>query len=266
METDKIAKWWRANAELDLHWRRSSNQTSLPGEARGFEVESVGIPSRRAYLKPTKPASTAFGGRAAREKICSDLAHDLGITVPPVILARRPDAPMGEETNVCVSLFMFPLQFPWGEVVSMIEDSDELAGLFRSHLPTASAMGLAFDTWVDQPDHGESANNITFGTDGRSSSYVFLDYAMTLGYGGGWTSTPTEIPMSDFPRRMKDSIDKSVLTRTIRSIEDFAPGEIANVVGRIPREFMGQPEQDSLVKGLIARRGLVGTALKDLVS
>src|SRR5262249_48007141 len=148
--------------------------------------------------------------RAAREKIASDLAHDLGFVVPPVILANRAKPPdvrfqnrLGQlavvpgEEHVCVSLVMFQRQFSWEELHRKLDGSTPsikapavraLIESARTTLPAAASHALAFDTWVGQMDHHPQNNhNIIFGYelssrgDVTTSAYVFLDYALSFG-------------------------------------------------------------------------------------
>src|SRR5689334_18910254 len=86
---------WRQHAVSPWSWRRCTNQAGVlvhptkPGEAGGFMVVSEDLGGCRSYLKPLKRPDHAGQVRAAREKIVSDLAHDLGVSVPPVLLYDR---------------------------------------------------------------------------------------------------------------------------------------------------------------------------------
>ncbi len=112
--TAEIASSWRAIVTSPWPWHRAPHQAGamlgpvVEGEAGGFYVTSDAVP-RRAYLKPLKKDPGPFRSRAAREKIVSDLAHDLGVAVPPVILYERPDG--GDERDCCVSLVVHATQF-----------------------------------------------------------------------------------------------------------------------------------------------------------
>jgi hypothetical protein len=115
--------------------------------------------------------------------------------VPPVVLARREDAPIDEERGCCVSLVMYPRQFPWEQIKRFLDAPPPGTEILRERLRVAAAHGLAFDTWVGQTDHADHhPHNIVFGYVAGSdpsqpfaeAEYVFLDYAMALGWNGLW--------------------------------------------------------------------------------
>ncbi len=106
----EIATRWR-DAVMSPHaeWKTSPNKAGyVEGMSKGFMVSCCEL-DRRAYLKPIEP----MGDVAAREKIASDLAFELGVAVPPVVLARRSDLEVllgGKEECVMLSLVMYQTQ------------------------------------------------------------------------------------------------------------------------------------------------------------
>ena len=108
---------WRQSLVSDHAWTQCANQAgAIQEEAGGYFVEAAGFP-RRAYLKPANPHPDAANrARAAREKLASDLAFDLGLCVPPVLLANRANPPAGCESAVAVTLVMYPRQWPWEQI------------------------------------------------------------------------------------------------------------------------------------------------------
>ena len=124
LEEAAIRAEWRRQVNPSWSWRRSRNQAGTlgrvpQGEGGGFYVHCSEFPKRRAYLKPLatcKPGNE----RAAREKIASDLAHDLGVNVPPAVLWTRTDLGADEEKHVCLSLVMSAHQAPWGSVADHV--------------------------------------------------------------------------------------------------------------------------------------------------
>ena len=103
----ELAAEWRKHAECPYPWKPCGNSagvlgTIAKGEGGGLFVGFDELGGRRAYMKPTRKALPMYA-KAAREKIASDLASELGVPVPPVLLTTREDRPAGEERNVCVS-------------------------------------------------------------------------------------------------------------------------------------------------------------------
>lgn len=271
--SQEIAADWRTQALANHAWTAAPNQSGsllVPahGEAGGFFVHCPEVPNRRAYMKPVNIDRGARRSRAAREKIAADLAFDLGVPVPPVLLARRTNCPSGAEEFVSVSLVMYPMQWSWGNIKSFLSDpTSPVTVAVKPRLPKAAALGLAFDTWVGQMDHCDHPHNMVCGYDPgdmNSISWLLLDYSFSLGFGGAWTASKgggTPCQIAAFPPLMLPVLDKAVLAETVAKIEAFEPGTIEDVVRRIPRSHLEQQDAEEIVKGLLDRRGLVRQAL-----
>lgn len=269
--TTDIAAEWRGLVDPSYGWRKCTNQAGALGDYRegeggGFFVEADGLQGRRAYLKPRQPDLSRTFCRAAREKIASDLAADVGVCVPPVILARRFEA-AGEETCVCVSLVMYPRQWSWGQVRRFLSDrgGSPIAKAVADLIPKAAARGLAFDTWVGQTDHADHPHNIVLGydpSDDADRSFVFLDYAMAMGVKGAWESQGyMHCSVAPFPSYMVDNLDSAVLAETIDIIEALPESQVRGVVGRIPVSYLPETQGEIIAEGLLERRRLIRAAL-----
>lgn len=267
--TMQIANEWRALVRFPYPWRACPNQAGTlgdvaTGEAGGLFVDCEQLPSRRAYMKPRVRDARVEYRRAAREKICADLAHDLGISVPPVVLADRADA--GEEERlVSVSLVMRPAQWSWGTVRGRLHQETPATKLILAAMRGAAAGAFAFDTWVGQTDHGDHAHNIVFAYDPavpEDASFLFLDFSFSLGVGGAWQREGFRIcPAAAFPPKMRDVLDSGALRATVEAIEAFEPAVIEAVVGRVPDEYLPPSERDLIRLALIERRSLLRNAL-----
>src|SRR5262249_47205118 len=101
---------WRNEVVSNEIWDKHINpaQPVQPGEAGGFLVRSGG--GVVAYLKPTKDEPSC--PRPAHEKICADLAFEIGLPVPPAVLYRRPN-PGAEAKQVVLSLVPHGATYEW---------------------------------------------------------------------------------------------------------------------------------------------------------
>lgn len=275
LTNESIAKEWRARAWVKHQWRACSNYAGtleqlIEGEAGGLMVTCDAMPDLRCYMKPRRKSHTIR--RAAREKIASDLGHDLDISVPPVVLSERSDAE-GEEQYVAISLVMFPRQDSWEVVRRALERESKAAQYYRAPLPKAAARAWAFDTWLGQTDHtDESPDNIIFGyapenLETSGGRYLFLDYSFAIGHLEHWAGNKMfHCVGAPFPEQMQDQIDRPELEAVIDKIENFPEDVIKDIVTRIPVSHLGDEEKAWMTKGLIARRKLVRQALEGALS
>jgi hypothetical protein len=263
-ENVAIGLEWRRSVVSPLDWRWCENQAgALEGEALGFMASAEGF-DRRVYLKPGTASAPDLALIAAREKIVSDLAHDLSLPVPPAQLAIRRDAADGCPKHVVVSLVMYPVQWPW-EQVRYLQVDDSPQGLALAKVLGDCAGMLAFDTWVDQEDHADHPSNVVWGYDTARpgvSELIFLDYARALGFNGKWEAEGWKtVAAAPFPRLLKDTLVPAALQAVVDKIEKFPDDRIIEIVSRIPDVFM-HPKQRELVAGaLVYRKGLVRSAI-----
>lgn len=259
-----IAQEWRENCVLSgCEWSQARNQigSARKGESGGMPVTSNRYSGRRAHMKPWS-SNRSRGCRAPREKIASDLAYDLGVPVPPVVLSKRPRAAHDGEMFTCVSLYVYAAGFPW-EVVrdNLAAGKAEVSTWVVPHLPSAAAVGLAFDTWLDQRDHGDTTSNILFGYDQADYSqagFVFIDYAFSMGMTGqepAWVDGGhllcRHVP---FPSMMLERMDRGALEDAIKRIETYPDNCLEEIVSRIPGDYFQPQERESILAGLRDRK------------
>lgn len=268
---------WRDHAVSPWKWSReaTTNQAGghpkpVDGEAGGFMVSCGDQGNCRAYLKPLKKSESSAHARAAREKICSDLAYELGVDVPPVLLVEREGCPAHEEQYACVSRVMHPRQWSWMQIKRFVVDPSldaRVNGIIMQALPASAARGMALDAWVDQADHNDHPHNIIFGyAPGATSngSFVFLDFAWSLGFPlprhrpHGWSKEAwKDVSPPMFPPHMARYVDVDVLEATVVAIETMSNDLIREIVARIPDTFLPPEQRDLIVEGLIGRKALV---------
>lgn len=267
----ELADEWRQAVIRSWGWRPAKNQAGAssdhaPGEAGGLFVGCDELPRHRAYMKPKKKEPGKF--RAAREKIAADLAHDLGLCIPPVLLAQRNDAKSNEEEHVCVSLVLYPKQWSWKQLRPKIEQNSDtrIAELAEQMMPEVAGLALAFDTWIGQWDHGDHPHNIVFGYDPKAPeeehSFVFLDFAFSMGLDGRWSDERYKIiEEAKFPKLMRDSIGQSEIEDGIKAIEELPDQAILDVVDRIPGTHIDSADRQLIKDALCFRKGEISKVL-----
>jgi len=111
-EVETVADAWRKEMLTSLAWSSPGNPGEAGGQAQGFFVKCGAL---TGFAKPSKQPNEPADGppRAVHEKIASDLAFDLGLPVPPVVLWRRNLSTPDQETLCAVSLVPFQPAQKW---------------------------------------------------------------------------------------------------------------------------------------------------------
>lgn len=264
--TSELAELWRRELFIECRWSICAEQAGVlgyvvDGEAGGHYVVGDRWPRRRAYRKPRRLELDPQKARAAREKICADLAFEVGCRVPPVVLSRRVDAPANEERACCISLVMHRRQIPWEQLRGFLENNIEGTEAVRDGAPAGAALAFAFDTWVAQTDHADHhPHNVVFAYADfdddvfRGSEFVFLDYAMALGWAGTWDLDPLRLAAVPFPPALVRAIDRIALDGILDRIENLPEATISTIVNRIPNDYLVAQQRDVILRGLLARR------------
>ena len=213
--------------------------------------------------------------RAAREKIAADLAYDLGLPVPPVVLYKREEDGLISSKHVSVSLVMYPRQWAWGQVkheFSAVGSGSPTGAAVAKTLASTSKMHV-FDTWIGQTDHGYSPHNIVWGYEQgalEKSKLIFLDFANSLGSKGGrdfsncWGNDGwQQFTKAQFPDLMVSHYDETLIDETIEEIKNLSKDNITEVVERIPPDFLLPKQACSIIDGLLGRREQLRSTFAD---
>lgn len=265
----EIARSWRENVSLEVTWTPAPSNVFMPVgrcDGRTFTFDGFG---RNAYLKPLRNRAD-LRLSAAKEKIASDLAHDLGVPVPPVVLATRVEG-FKPSVQRSASLVMRNKQAQWriastlgGVGPSLIEAVPNLASV-------ASRL-FVFNAWVGQRDHvdGDPQGNLILGYGvGEHGDYVdveifALDYegAFPIGTEAGRVA---RIPPS-FPGELANRLSRSTLETAISDVEMYPDHSLSALVNRLPVDYLYEDEAMQTLDCLRCRRDSLRAAFATLLA
>jgi len=197
----------------------------------------------------------------AHEKIAADLAFDLKLPVPPVILWDRGPVNPGEERYVSISCLAFVPAFTWAQIQSNPGLAQRLAyGISKA----ASAM-VVFDTWVGNTDRANATNLLAQEDDKEVPPIIrvaYIDYANSLSHGWMGTNRAWEKHMlpSCYPSDVVPNMD--AMQEMVSRIEGLHDDAITQIVNRVPNEFLEQERRDVILQGLFHRRSALRECLE----
>lgn len=242
-----VTRTWR-DVIVSAHDWESAGPPAKPG-AMGGSFMRCRQTQRVAWFKP---AASASGNRMlAREKIASDLAHELKLPVPSVLLLRN----CGEEGLVergCLSLVRHHEQPELADVLpGSTNMSPALKSLFAAYLDSRI---IAFDAWIGNRDRGSARNTVIGYENGEPPEILFIDYALSM----DWTcANRTAISRVELPEPLDEFFKPEGVIEGARQISELADDRILSIVSRIPDDFMDRTARDLLASDLIERRQLV---------
>ena len=186
----------------------------------------------------------------AQEKICADLAREVGARVPEVRLGRAE----GHPATVAVSLAhgSESLDLP------MLQSRDlALYGSEKVQNAICAASGLLpFQAWVGNTDVKD--DHLVIADEGGGRFVVAgIDFSYTLQWGGD--PGPVQAPG---PPALVAKVDKQLVLATVEQIEACSDERIAGIVNRIPEDVLSVPDRTRIIMGLRARRARVREAMR----
>jgi hypothetical protein len=260
---DAVCAEWRKTIVSTENWVQHL-EVAEAGEAGGRYVRSDAS-GLVAYLKPLR--KRASHPRAAYEKICSDLSHEIRVGVPPVVLYRRPDVsetddakPEGEPRCVALSLvyrkrwewqYLFEFGDPRGGLPPQLQ---ALEYLVKQILGSASGV-VAFDTWIRNTDRNNPRNALLAFDEANVARMIFIDYANTMDHDGQWDQGQYQVfARVAMPPFFADCLRKAEVEDTAARIEGLSEQVVSDIVGRIPDDFLAGDRRAKLIDWLLWRK------------
>lgn len=272
MPNHEVASLFRSHAVLNCApVTLEARVSDCGGQHGGYFACSPAFPGRVVHLKPRFKTTYPV---AAREKIASDLAHDLNVPVAPVVLSiiqEPPPLAPARCREVALSLRMFRQAEPWSLVRGRITGRIGARGFgmgdrARRAAVIDAARAFVFDVWVGQYDHTNNhTSNFIYGFDestGPDGAFSFFDYEMAL---GAFNWPPIDPPIR-FPPELLALVSREEVTNTVDRITQFPANSIRTIVGRIPEQFLHREEGERIVSGLMERRPQLRAAVDSQLS
>jgi hypothetical protein len=214
-----------------------------------------------AYLKPTKDEPNH--PRAAYEKIASDLAYEVELSVPPVVLYVRPDPQPGQAKEVALSLLVASQVFPWGELFDFGTLDGGLGAKRALHqiLKFVFSVGaglVAFDAWLGNTDRNNPNNVILAREENTLGTLYFLDFSNSMDFNGGW-SGGNDLVFSTvgLPPAFAMSLDGDRVREGAERISSIPDSKVREIVTRIPDDFLAPDRRGALSDNLVARKAIL---------
>ena len=201
----------------------------LPGGMKGF-------------IKPRDHA--AESGMVAREKICADLGHVLGLPVAPGVV-RRPDPGAGWNHHGFISLVASPSARIWHTPPPL-----ELATL----APQLEALRVLW-SWTGDADHNGNAGNL-LRVDGGTPSVLSIDHSYTLDH----NNPPDPLVIGAAAGYGSAGLVEGAAARRemVERVKSLPWDVVEGLVRRLS-EILTVERQDRILAILNARRGALDT-------
>jgi hypothetical protein len=246
-ELEALAEKWAGTALTTDAWKDDGFFGGT--ESKPFKV-SCGSVSGIA-----KPGVKKNDGvwRAAQEKIASDLAFELKLPIPPVILLD-----IGEHTDatreryVSISAITFPQPTSWAQASATFTDAHK-----NEASQVMSAM-LALETWVSCTDRKADHVLAYLPSASEPLQLAFIDFAFSMAQQWKSADDPAGVTAPYLPVQRDDVSLKTMIER----IESFDDAKVEAIATRIPKDYLPEDKRALIIANLKNRkpklRGLFG--------
>jgi len=251
-DIETLAGTWRGELCTSAKWLPEGAPGGLGGICAGYLVKNG---TTLGYAKPSAPHDRKLGQAyvnnpiAAHEKIAADLAHDLGLPVPPAVLWDRGQQKGKGSQHCVISAVPFWPAYTWAQVMRLPKAGARLLPLIAR---AASAISV-FDTWLDNRDRVNAGNLVIRESDGFGVQVAYIDFAQSMSFGWGNGPAPGVIRVEGrFPGSAP--LDADAIRDTVCAIETMLEDQIRSIVGRVPGAFLAPQRGWCIVEGLLRRR------------
>jgi hypothetical protein len=214
------------------------------GESQSIRVQSKST-GLMGVAKPGPAVARDSTCRAAHEKIAFDLAHVLGLPIPPVVLWGK-DLGQPFVRGRSISAWAFRQAKKWDE-------AQRLGVITTPLLTSASAVVSAmrvFHTWISDTDRKSDHTQVDLESDPTALGVAFIDHAFSMSHQWKGANAPT----GACPTYMPAPEHRDMMIKTADEISAFADAEIERIVNRIPTGYLPMAEQEHIRSNLKSRK------------
>lgn len=245
-DVEAIAKSWAETALTADEWEdlgKFGNTESQPIRVRNRKNGLIGVG------KPCKRDDNVC--HAAHEKIVADLAYQVGLPIPPVILWDRQDDALPQR-YACISAWAFPNSFHWGEVEGILTTAQKDASR-----PIFSAI-QPFETWISAEDRKREHVLVHADPADGKVSLAFIDYSFSLSK--SWKDSPSKIQVAQQFMPVPPRLDADIL-QAIENIDKISHEMIDAIVDRVPDMYLDALKKEIIKSNLKDRVGRIQAML-----
>jgi hypothetical protein len=237
-EVETLAQAWSENTRTADPWKHEGY----------FLGESVAVKmSSGSLLGVVKPGRKKFDKicRAAHEKIAADLAFELRLPIPPVILLDLGELKdINRERYVAVSAFPFAQPSSWAQASPTFSDDH------RAETSQVMSAMLGFETWVSCGDRKEAHVLAYLPAPDQPLQLAFIDYAFSMSQVWKTENDPAGRTGPYLPVQRDDNSLRIMIAR----IGQFDDGKIETIVNRIPAEYLPTAKKTLIIANLNSRK------------
>jgi len=244
-----VSRVWRNKLLTEDHWEPDPNIERRPGLYGGQWMRCIET-NNRAWEKPQ--VHTPGKPRCVREKVASDLAYELELPVPPVLLRFAQVDPYGLLPK-CLSLRCSSKQPELSDLFDVSKANGgkpDLLSFFKSSIPPTGI--AAFHAWLGNEDWKNPRNILvsheaTPGAEGL----LFIDFAESL----SWTeNNQVGFARISLPPFYQHFVARNETIDVALQIQALSEVTIRGIVNRVPDQFIDGPARELLISGLLARK------------
>jgi hypothetical protein len=245
-ETEALAVRWSGSKLTRDRWTIIGKVTAVKGKPSSESQPDIAqCGPLQCVVKPGEK-KTDDKCRAALEKIASDLAYELGLSVPPVILWDRGSVPTNQEQYVCLVAWAFEPALTWEEAETGLGTAD------RQKAARDICAIWPFETWIAATDRGGKHLLVSLPNAGDVPQTANIDYAFSMVEVWGNNLAHPDVVKPGWCAPVPQ--DRVTIMEVVERIEKLAATTIRKIVDEIPDGFLPKSKKEVIIANLLNRQ------------